>query len=170
MSSVNKVILVGNLGQDPEIRDAGGGKVCGLRLATNEKWTDRDGNRQERTEWHSVSVWGKQAEICGEYLTKGRKVYLEGRIQSREYTDREGNQRTATEIVASSVVFLSGGDEASGRAQGGRQGGQREQGGQRQQARPDYSTNSNGGGWGNGGSNGGQRQQAPSHNNGPIPF
>ena len=106
MSSVNKVILVGNLGADPEIRYTQGGQaVCNLRIATSENWNDRDGNRQERTEWHSVSVWGKQAEICGQYLAKGRKVYLEGRLQSREYTDREGVNRRAWDVVANNVVF-----------------------------------------------------------------
>ena len=114
MSSVNKVILVGNLGADPEIRYTQGGQaVCNLRIATSENWNDRDGNRQERTEWHSVSVWGKQAEICGQYLAKGRKVYLEGRLQSREYTDREGVNRRAWDVVANNVVFLSGRDVAA---------------------------------------------------------
>ena len=134
MSSVNKVILVGNLGADPEIRYTQGGQaVCNLRIATSENWNDRDGNRQERTEWHSVSVWGKQAEICGQYLAKGRKVYLEGRLQSREYTDREGVNRRAWDVVANNVVFLSGRDDSGG---GGWSGGQKH-GGQR-------------GGWGGG--------------------
>ena len=140
MSSVNKVILVGNLGADPEIRYTQGGQaVCNLRIATSENWNDRDGNRQERTEWHSVSVWGKQAEICGQYLAKGRKVYLEGRLQSREYTDREGVNRRAWDVVANNVVFLSGRDDSGG---GGWSGGQKQGGGQ-------------GGGWGGGQKQGG---------------
>lgn len=140
MSSVNKVILVGNLGADPEIRYTQGGQaVCNLRIATSENWNDRDGNRQERTEWHSVTVWGKQAEICGQYLAKGRKVYLEGRLQSREYTDREGVNRRAWDVVANNVVFLSGRDDSGG---GGWSGGQKQGGGQ-------------GGGWGGGQNQGG---------------
>ena len=139
MSSVNKVILVGNLGADPEIRYTQGGQaVCNLRIATSENWNDRDGNRQERTEWHSVTVWGKQAEICGQYLAKGRKVYLEGRLQSREYTDREGVNRRAWDVVANNVVFLSGRDDIGG----GWSGGQKQGGGQ-------------GGGWGGGQNQGG---------------
>ena len=101
MSSVNKVILVGRLGADPEIRYTQSGQPVGsLRLATSENWTDRDGNRQERTEWHSVTVWGKQAELCGQYLAKGRQAYIEGRLQMREYTDREGVNRRAWDVVA----------------------------------------------------------------------
>ena len=99
MSSVNKVILVGRLGADPEIRYTQSGQPVGsLRLATSENWTDRDGNRQERTEWHSVTVWGKQAELCGQYLAKGRQAYIEGRLQMREYTDREGVNRRAWDL------------------------------------------------------------------------
>ena len=152
MSSVNKVILVGNLGADPEIRYTQGGQaVCNLRIATSENWNDRDGNRQERTEWHSVSVWGKQAEICGQYLAKGRKVYLEGRLQSREYTDREGVNRRAWDVVANNVVFLSGRDDSSGGGWGGNKnqstgGGGGWGGGQNQ--------GSSGGGWGGGQSQG----------------
>ena len=94
MSSVNKVILIGHLGADPELRDAGGQKVANLRLATSESWTDKGGQKQERTEWHRVTVWGKQAEFCGQYLSKGRQVYIEGRIKSKEYTDKDGNRRS----------------------------------------------------------------------------
>tara|TARA_Y100000593_G_scaffold24659_3_gene49210 strand:+ start:3132 stop:3512 length:381 start_codon:yes stop_codon:yes gene_type:complete len=87
-------------------------------MATNENWTDKNGNRQERTEWHSVTVWGKQAEICGQYLAKGREVYVEGRLQSRQYTDREGAARTAWEVVANNVVFIGGrGDNPDGQNQ-----------------------------------------------------
>lgn len=112
MSSVNKIILMGRLGADPEIRQTQGGQtVCNLRLATSENWKDKAGNRQERTEWHNVTVWGKQGESCGQYLKKGRQVYIEGRIQSREYTDREGHNRKAWDVVANQVVFLSGQSE-----------------------------------------------------------
>ena len=164
MSSVNKVILVGNLGADPEIRYTQGGQaVCNLRIATSENWNDRDGNRQERTEWHSVSVWGKQAEICGQYLAKGRKVYLEGRLQSREYTDREGVNRRAWDVVANNVVFLSGRDDSSGGGWGGNKnqsgGGSGGWGGGQNQG-------SSGGGWGGGG---GQNSQPPSQGGAQSP-
>ena len=109
MSSVNKVILLGRLGADPEIRYTQSGQPVGsLRVATSENWNDRDGNRQERTEWHNITVWGKQAENCGQYLAKGRQVYIEGRLQSREYTDWDNVQRRGWEIVASKVVFIGG--------------------------------------------------------------
>jgi single-strand DNA-binding protein len=109
MASVNKVILVGNLGADPEVRYTSNGQaVTELRMATSEQWTDKDGQRQERTEWHAVSVWGKTAELCGQYLAKGRKVYVEGRLESREYTDKEGVKRKVWEIRADKVTFLDG--------------------------------------------------------------
>jgi len=109
MASVNKVILLGNLGADPEVRYTQGGQaVTELRMATSEQWTDKDGQRQERTEWHAVSVWGKTAELCGQYLAKGRKVYVEGRLESREYTDKEGIKRKVWEIRADKVTFLDG--------------------------------------------------------------
>ena len=109
MASVNKVILVGNLGADPEVRYTQGGQaVTELRMATSEQWTDKDGQRQERTEWHAVTVWGKTAELCGQYLAKGRKVYVEGRLESREYTDKEGVKRKVWEIRADKVTFLGG--------------------------------------------------------------
>ena len=109
MSSVNKVTLLGRLGADPEIRYTQSGQPVGsLRIATSENWNDREGNRQERTEWHNITVWGKQAETCGQYLAKGRQVYIEGRLQSREYTDRDNIQRRAWEVVANKVVFIGG--------------------------------------------------------------
>ena len=115
MASVNKVIILGNLGADPELRSTQSGQsVCSMRIATSEQWTDRDGNRQERTEWHRVTVWGKLAELCGQYLAKGRQADVEGKLQSREYTDREGINRKGWEIVADRVVFLSGGERTGG--------------------------------------------------------
>lgn len=109
MASVNKVILLGNLGADPEVRYTSNGQaVTELRLATSEQWTDKDGQRQERTEWHAVSVWGKTAELCGQHLAKGRSVYVEGRLESREYTDKEGVKRKVWEIRADKVTFLGG--------------------------------------------------------------
>ncbi len=107
MSGVNKVILVGNLGANPEMRFTQGGQaVANLRLATTERWTDRGGQRQEATEWHRVVVWGKQAEIVGQYLTKGRQVYVEGRIRTRQWQDQTGQKRYSTEIVAQNVQML----------------------------------------------------------------
>src|SRR5207244_10003887 len=113
---VNKVILVGNLGRDPEVRYTPGGQaVANFTIATNEAWTDKSGQKQERTEWHRIVAWGKQAELCGEYLTKGRQVYVEGRLQTREWTNKEGAKQYTTEIVANQVVFLSGGERGQGR-------------------------------------------------------
>jgi single-strand DNA-binding protein len=128
MSSVNKVILVGNLGADPEVRYTQGGEpVCELRLATSEQWTDKQGQKQERTEWHTVSVWGKTAELCAQYLAKGRSVYVEGSLRTREYVDKEGVNRKAWEVKATQVVFLGGGGERTvadrGQSQGPKQGG-----------------------------------------------
>jgi single-strand DNA-binding protein len=107
---VNKVLLVGNLGKDPEVRfTANGRAIARFPVATSERWTDQEGNRQERTEWHNVVVWGKQAETCGQYLAKGRQVFVEGSIRSRQYDDKDGNKRYITEIVARDVRFLGGG-------------------------------------------------------------
>lgn len=107
MSGVNKVILIGRLGTDPEVKTVSGGNtVARLSVATSENWTDRDGQRQERTEWHRVVVWGKLAELCGKYLAKGRQVYLEGRLQTRSWEDQQGQKKYTTEIVASTVQFL----------------------------------------------------------------
>ena len=107
---VNKVILVGNLGKDPQTRSTPNGQeVATLTVATSEKFKGKDGELQERTEWHTVVVWGKQAESCGKYLTKGRQVYVEGRLATRKWTDKEGAERYSTEVVAESVKFLGGG-------------------------------------------------------------
>ncbi len=104
--SVNKVILIGRLGADPEIRyTADGQPVATFRLATNEVWV-KEGQKQERTEWHRVVAFGRLAEICGEYLAKGRQVYIEGRLQTRSYEDREGIKRFVTEIVAQNMQML----------------------------------------------------------------
>ena len=107
MGSVNKVILIGNLGRDPEVRYTQNGlAVANFTLATNEAWTDKGGEKQERTEWHRIVVWGKQAEIVREHLTKGKQVYVEGSIQTRQWDDREGNKRQTTEIKAQRVLML----------------------------------------------------------------
>jgi single-strand DNA-binding protein len=115
MASVNKVILIGNLGADPELRYTNTGTaVANFRIATNEVWTDKNGERQERTEWHQIVVWGKQGENCGKYLKKGRPVFVEGRLQTRSWEDQSGNKRYTTEVVAQAVQFLGGRGESSG--------------------------------------------------------
>ena len=128
MASVNKVIVIGNLGRDPELRyTASGQAVSSFTVATNERWNDRDGKPQERTEWHRIVVWGKQAENCANYLAKGRSVYVEGRLQTREWEDKEGQKRQTTEIVAQTVQFLGSRDGAgSGPRAAGGAGGARE--------------------------------------------
>jgi single-strand DNA-binding protein len=121
MASVNKVILVGNLGRDPELRYTQGGQaVANFTLATTERFPSRDGGeRQERTEWHRVVAWGRTAELCAQYLSKGRSVYVEGRLQTREWEDKEGQKRRTTEIVALSVQFLGGREGGAGAGAGG---------------------------------------------------
>jgi single-strand DNA-binding protein len=115
--SVNKVILVGNLGRDPEVRFTPGGRaVAKFPLATSEVFNDSEGQRQERTEWHNVVVWGKQAETCGQYLQKGRQVYVEGSIRSRQFEGKDGNKKYFTDIVAQRVQFLGGGAGGRGAA------------------------------------------------------
>jgi single-strand DNA-binding protein len=108
MAGVNKVILVGNLGRDPEVRYTGSGTaVANFTMATTERWSDpSSGERKEKTEWHRIVVWGKQAEIAGEFLRKGRQVYVEGSLQTREWTDREGNKRQTTEVRAQRFQML----------------------------------------------------------------
>ena len=114
--SVNKVILVGRLGRDPETRYTGGGQaVANFSVATDESYKDKNGERQKRTEWHKIVVWGKQAEIAQQYLKKGSLVFIEGRIQSREWQDKEGQKKTSFEIVATNFRMLGGkGDGSSG--------------------------------------------------------
>jgi single-strand DNA-binding protein len=115
--SVNKVILVGKLGADPEVRyTSGGSAVATFSIATNERWNDKNtGEKQERTEWHRIVAWGRLAEICGEYLSKGKQVYIEGRLQTRSWDDRDGNKRYTTEVVAANMVML-GSPSGQGRA------------------------------------------------------
>jgi single-strand DNA-binding protein len=110
MGSVNKVILVGNLGRDAELRyTPGGAAVATLNLATTEVWNDKGGQRQEKTEWHRIVLWGKQAESLQEYLTKGKQIYVEGRLQTRQWDDKDGNKRYTTEIKADRITLLGGG-------------------------------------------------------------
>lgn len=108
--SLNKAMLIGNLGKDPELRYTGSGvAVATFSLATNESWKDQDGNTQERTEWHNIVAWKKLAEICGEWLKKGKKIYVEGRIQTRSYDDKNtGAKKYITEIVAENIIMLDG--------------------------------------------------------------
>jgi single-strand DNA-binding protein len=116
--SVNKVILVGRLGRDPETRYTGAGQaVCNFSLATDESFKSRSGERQKRTEWHKIVVWGKQAEIAQQYLKKGAQIYLEGRIQSREWTDKENQKRTSYEIVCNNFRMLGSRADSMGAAQ-----------------------------------------------------
>jgi single-strand DNA-binding protein len=125
--SVNKVILVGRLGRDPETRYTGGGSaVANFSIATDETFKDRNGERQKRTEWHKIVVWGKQAEIAQQYLKKGSLIFIEGRIQSREWQDKEGQKRTSFEIVANNFRMLGGrGDGAAAAGAGAGAGGGR---------------------------------------------
>ena len=110
MGSVNKVILVGNLGRDAELRyTPGGSPVATINLATTEIWNDKAGQRQEKTEWHRVVLWGKTAESLNEYLTKGKQIYVEGRLQTRQWDDKDGNKRYTTEIRGDRIVLLGGG-------------------------------------------------------------
>ena len=127
MASVNKVILIGNLGSDPEKRVTPGGQVVtNFNIATTERWNDKSGQKQERTEWHRIVVWGPQAENCATYLSKGRPVYIEGSLRTRQWDDKDGNKRYTTEVVAQRVQFLGspndrrGGGESFG---GGSSGG-----------------------------------------------
>jgi single-strand DNA-binding protein len=120
--SVNKVILVGRLGRDPETRFTGGGQaVANFSVATDETYKDKNGERQKRTEWHKIVVWGKQAEIAQQYLKKGSLIFIEGRIQSREWQDKEGQKRTSFEIVATNFRMLGG--KSDGAAAGASAGG-----------------------------------------------
>jgi len=146
---INKVIIVGNLGADPETRyTSNGTAITSLRLATSEAWTDKQsGEKQERTEWHRVKLFGKLAEIAGEYLKKGRQVYIEGSLRTDKYTDKDGIERYSTDIIASEMQMLRGQGEGGGQQRGGdRSGGQRR--------------GTNDGGYGSGGSWGGGHQRS----------
>ena len=167
---INKVIIVGNLGADPETRYTGNGTaITSIRIATSENWTDKQsGEKQERTEWHRVKLFGRLAEIAGEYLKKGRQVYIEGSLRTDKYTDKDGVERFSTDIIANEMQMLGGGSEGGAggggggfqRSQGGGGGGQRQGGG-------NYGGGQSRGGndYGNqrgGGDNyGNQRQSAP---------
>ncbi len=118
--SVNKVMLIGNLGDEPELRYTDGGTaVCNMSLATNESYTDNDGNEVQQTEWHNVVAWGRLGEICNEYLSKGSQVYFEGTLQTNEWEDRDGNARQTTEIKARDMMFLDSNRQGQTESQGG---------------------------------------------------
>ncbi|HLQ65981.1 MAG TPA: single-stranded DNA-binding protein [Candidatus Limnocylindrales bacterium] len=117
MAGVNKVILVGNLGSDPELRTTPGGqRVANFRLATSRQWTGNDGQKQEKTEWHSIVAWAKLADICERYLTKGKQVYVEGRLETRSWQDKEGQTRYKTEIICETMQMLGRPGERNGDA------------------------------------------------------
>ncbi|MGB0638854.1 MAG: single-stranded DNA-binding protein [Myxococcota bacterium] len=162
MMTVNKAILVGRLGQDPELRATGGGTpVTTLRLATTDRRKDRDGNWAEQTEWHSVVVFGRQAENIGKYCKKGKQLFIEGRIQTRKWQDRDGKDRYNTEIVADKVQFLGGRSDTGGESYGGGGGG--------------YGGGGGGGGYGGGGGGGGHQDGGGNgggggHRDDEIPF
>ena len=128
MAGINKVILVGNLGKDPEVRHTPNGQaVANFSIATSEAWTDKGGQKQERTEWHRIVAWGKLAELCGKYLAKGRQCYIEGKLQTRAWDDKDGGKRYTTEVVANTVQFLGGTAGAgAGAGRGDFAGGQEE--------------------------------------------
>ena len=129
MGSVNKVILVGNLGRDAELRyTPGGAAVATINMATTEVWNDKAGQRQEKTEWHRVVLWGKSAESLAEYLTKGKQIYVEGRLQTRQWDDKDGNKRYTTEIRGDKIVLLGGGGGRGGGGGGYARGGGADEG------------------------------------------
>ena len=120
MAGVNKVILIGNLGRDPEIRYTPGGQaVTNFTLATSESFNNREGKREERTEWHRIVVWGKTAENCAQYLSKGRTVYVEGRLQTREWEGQDGAKKSRTEIICENMIMLDRGTGAPATASAG---------------------------------------------------
>jgi single-strand DNA-binding protein len=155
---INKVILVGNLGNDPEVRyTTSGTAIASLSIATSESWTDKQsGEKQERTEWHRVKMFGRLAEIAGEYLKKGRQVYIEGSLRTDKYTDKSGVEKYSTDIIASDMQMLGGVGGGEGGSGGGFQRERSQGGGQRQQGGGNYGGQSRGGS-----EQGGQQRQAP---------
>ncbi len=158
---VNKVIILGNVGADPELRyTPGGAAVTNFNVATNESWTDNNSERQERTEWHRIVVWGRLAEICNQYLRKGSKVYIEGRLQTRSWEGQDGQKRYTTEVVAREMQMLDGrGDmEGGGGSNGGYDGNNSNYGGQ---SAPASRAPQGGGSYGGGQPSGGSHEPEP---------
>ena len=175
MASVNKVILLGNLGRDPETRyTTGGDAVTNLRIATSEQWKDKSGEKQERTEWHTVVLFGRQAEIAGEYLKKGRSVYIEGRLQTRKWTDKEGVEKYSTEVVADRMQLIGSARDAGGGdaefSGGGDMGGSRGGGGGGGGGQRRSSSGGGGGAAAGGGSAGGGARKSNDEFDDDIPF
>lgn len=166
---INKVIIVGNLGQDPEVRYTPNGKaVANISVATSESWKDQQGQIQERTEWHRIVIWGKTAEVAGEYLKKGSQVYIEGKLQTRKWQDQQGQDRYSTEIVVQGwddkMQMLGGG------GRGGQEGGyQQNRPAQQPQGYQSYPGQNAGGQGGQGGQRSGGYNQAPANNQGSAP-
>jgi len=164
--TVNKAILVGNLGQDPEIRSTGSGTpVATLRIATSDRRKDREGNWTDHTEWHTVVVFGRQAENVGKYCRKGKQLFIEGRIQTRKWQDRDGRDRYNTEIVADTVRFLGGRGDDAGYSSGGGGGYGANNGGG-----GSYGGGNNGGGGGGNGGNGGNGGGGGGNDGGDMPY
>jgi single-strand DNA-binding protein len=161
--SVNKVILVGRLGQNPEVKyTPSGAAVANFSVATNESWVDKSGQKQERTEWHRVVVWGKLAELCAQYLSKGRQCYLEGRLQTRQWQDKDGQTKYTTEVQAQTVQFLGGNAGAgAGRDSGAEFGGSADAGMGASFTNGPSGASSHGGGYGQGGGNYNRGNSAP---------
>lgn len=137
MASVNKVILVGNLGRDPEVRYMpNGDAVCNFSIATTDSWKDKNGEKQERTEWHNIVMYRRLAEIAGEYLKKGAPVYLEGKLQTRKWQDKDGNDRYTTEIIADQMQMLGSRGDGGGQSGGGHVQSQRQQAPAQRQTAP----------------------------------
>ena len=163
---INKVILVGNLGNDPEVRySQSGSAITTISVATSESWKDKNGEQQERTEWHRVKFFGRLAEIAGEYLKKGRQVYIEGSLRTEKYTDKSGVEKYATDIIANEMQMLGGTGEGGGGQRGGGGGGERSE----RPARPASGGPRGGGGGGDYGSRSGGSSQPPSRNDDPFP-
>ena len=172
---INKVILVGNLGNDPEIRySQSGSAITTISVATSESWKDKNGEQQERTEWHRVKFFGRLAEIAGEYLKKGRQVYIEGSLRTEKYTDKSGVEKYATDIIANEMQMLGGPGEGGQRSGGERSGGERPE----RAARPaggarggvgEYGGRSGGGGGGSGGDYGGRGGSPAPQRDDPFP-
>ena len=163
---INKVILVGNLGNDPEVRySQSGSAITTISVATSESWKDKNGEQQERTEWHRVKFFGRLAEIAGEYLKKGRQVYIEGSLRTEKYTDKAGVEKYATDIIANEMQMLGGTGEGGGGQRGGGGGGERSE----RPARPASGGPRGGGGGGDYGSRSGGGSQPPSRNDDPFP-